>query len=441
MGDTFTVSELCSSIGRVVSDAFADEVWVSGAISGLKRSANGHVYFDLVEPGSLGRTVSASIPVALFAARRTLVNRILTRAGGAVRMTDGTEIRIRGEVTYYAPGGRVQLLMSLIDPAYTLGQLAEARERLLRQLRAEGLLEANRRHPLPALPLRVALVTSAGSAAHADFCDELERSGYRFEVTLFDTRVQGADAVENLVWALGEAGAMGPDAVAVVRGGGARTDLVAFDHEQVVRAVASCPVPVVTGIGHEVDRSICDDVAHTAAKTPTACAGVLVGRVREFEARVEAGAARLGRIATQRLDRAGEDLHHLSRRVTRSGVVALARADAVLLDRAHRAERAGRLAHRRASDRLERAGHRLRTAAPVRLRQAEHRLELATVRLRAADPAEALRRGWSITRGADGRLLTDPTQVEPGERLVTTLAGGELASVADPAATDATRRR
>jgi exodeoxyribonuclease VII large subunit len=430
VADTLTVSELCSSIERAVLDAFPDEVWVSGAISGLKRSPVGHVYFDLVDPGRLGDTATASVSVALFAAKRTLVNRILTRAGGAVRMTDGTEIRIRGEVSFYPRGGRVQLLMSLIDPAYTLGQLAEARDRLLRRLADEGLLDANRRHLLPALPLRVALVTSAGSAAHADFCDELARSGYRFELTVVDTRVQGTEAVENLVWALREAAAERPDVIALVRGGGARTDLAPFDHELVARAVASSPVPVLTGIGHEIDRSVCDDVAHTAAKTPTACAGLIVAQVRGFESRVEAAAARLGRVADHRLEVGEQDLHQLARRVARAGVVTVARTDAVLHDTVRRVQRAGLIAHRRAEERLDGACGRLRAAAPVHLHEAEHRLELATVRLRASDPAETLRRGWSITRGADGRLVTDPAQVAPGERLVTRLAGGELTSFA-----------
>ena len=430
MAETLTVGELCATVESAVRDAFPGEVWVSGAISGLKRSPVGHAYFDLVDPGNLGDPVAASVPVALFATKRAIVNRILTRAGGAVRMSDGTEIRIRGEVRFYAPGGRVQIVMSLIDPAYTLGRLAEDRERLLRRLSDEGLLEANRRHDLTVLPLRVALVTSVGSAAHADFCDELARSGYRFELTVVDTRVQGVDAVENLVWALREAAADGPDVIALVRGGGARTDLAVFDHESVARAVASCPVPVVTGIGHEVDRSVCDEVAHTAAKTPTACAGVLVARVRDFESRVDAAGARLGRVANSRLETGSQELAQLARRTARAGAVASARSSATLADLGHRVGRAGGVAHDRAGDRLGAATTRVRAAASVPLERAGHRLDLASVRVRAADPASALRRGWSITRTADGRLVTDPVQVRAGERLTTTLAGGELWSTA-----------
>lgn len=431
MPETLTVRELCDTVDRTVREAFPSEVWVAGAISGLSRSGAGHVYFDLVEPGELGDAAEASIPVVLFAARRKLVNAILTRSGGAVRMTDGTQIRIRGEVAYYQRGSRLQLLMSLIDPAHTLGQLAEARERLLRLLDAEGLRTANRRHAFPVLPLRVALVTSAGSAAHADFADELRRSGYRFDVTVVDSRVQGPEAVENLVRALREAARATPDVIALIRGGGARTDLVAFDHEAVVRAVAGCAVPVITGIGHETDRSVCDEVAHTAAKTPTACAGVLVARVRDFDGRVEQAAERLGVVAGARLDAAGHRLDQCARRAGRAGLVAVARADTTLADAGGRLARAGRIAHGRADDRLAAATGRLLAAAPAQLALAGHPLELAAVRLRALDPAETLRRGWSITRTADGRLVTSTTQVAVGERLVSTLEDGEVVSTVE----------
>ena len=210
------------------------------------------------------------------------VNLALTRAGGGVRMTDGTEVRIRGRLDWYAPRGQLQLRMTAIDPAYTLGQLELLRAQLLQRLEAEGLLRANAAHPLPLVPLRVGVVTSSGSAAEADFVDELRRSGFAFDVRRVDARVQGPDAAYDIVSGIERAVADGAEVIALVRGGGARTDLAAFDDERIARAIATCPVPVLTGIGHEVDRSVADDVAHTAHKTPTACAHALVLRVRAF---------------------------------------------------------------------------------------------------------------------------------------------------------------
>ncbi|MEL7158407.1 MAG: exodeoxyribonuclease VII large subunit, partial [Actinomycetota bacterium] len=184
MAETLTVRELCTAVSAVVAEGLPDEVWVKGAISGLKRSANGHVYFDLIDPtDDVGAATGELLPVALFAANKHRVNSIL-RKSGAVRMTDGLEIRIRGRVAFYPAQSRIQLIMSLIDPAYTTGQLAVARQALLDQLRAEGVLGRNATRAFPVLPLRVGLVTSDQSAAFADFEHELAASGYAFSILL-----------------------------------------------------------------------------------------------------------------------------------------------------------------------------------------------------------------------------------------------------------------
>lgn len=405
-GATLTVAELCRAVQRTIDDAFSDELWVVGAISGLTRSANGHVYFDLVDPAEgLGSTNGAVVPVALFSSNRHRVNAILRRTGN-IRMRDGVEIKIRGRVAYYPPQGRIQLLMSLIDPTYTLGQMAIARQALLDALAAEGLLDANRARPLPAVPLRVGLVTSAGSAAHADFVDELATSGFSFAVTLFDSRVQGLDAVPTLVDGIRAADRAGLDVVVVVRGGGARTDLAAFDHERVARAIAGCVTPVVVGVGHETDRSVADDVANTSAKTPTAAAGVLIERAFRFDEAVERAAERLRAVAARHVERATE------------GLAATARRLGIATDTSLRAERATLDGHR----------HRLATSPDRALDRAEAALTTASERLGVLDPARALARGWTITRTTDGGLVRQPGDVAVGTSIVTTTAGGPVIS-------------
>lgn len=404
--ETLTVRELCTTVGASISAAFPDEVWVKGAISSLSRSGNGHVYFDLVEPSDdLGASTSLVVPVALFASDRQRVNAIL-RKSGAVRMTEGLEIRIRGRVAYYPPQGRIQLVMSLIDPAYTMGQMALARQNLLDRLRTEGVLAANQALAFPPLPLRVALVTSEGSAAHADFVNELELSGYPFHLTLFDSRVQGIDAVPGLVGALDAAGTAAVDVVVVVRGGGARTDLAAFDHEQVARAVIGCPYPVVVGVGHETDRSVADEVANVSAKTPTASAVVLVNAVRRADEEVEVAAERLVVLADRRLDQAATTLDVVGRRLATSAAAAMSR-NGTMLER-----RATHLDHRH---------QRLLDRAAASLDNAE-------VRLRALDPALAMARGWTITRHDDGTVLRQVANVEVGSTIITNSASGRLVS-------------
>lgn len=409
---TLTVPELCARIDEAVTGAFPDEVWVQGAISGLNRSVNGHVYFDLVDPtAEVGASTRATLPVALFASNKALVNRILRKAGG-VRMHDGIEIRIRGRIAYYPPQGRVQLIMSLIDPQFTLGQMAAARATLLEKLAADGLLERNGLVPMPVLPLRVALVTSAGSAAFHDFVDELHRSGYPFRTTLIDSRVQGAEAVASLAAAVRTAGGLDVDVVVLARGGGSRGDLVAFDHERVATAVARCPHPVVIGVGHEIDRSVADEVAHTSAKTPTACAGVLIETVGRFRSRLDGATGRLGALAGLHLASAQDRLVGNGDRLVRAARWAVTR-------------RAGDLVH--AERRLARSPTRV-------LEQGGERLATTAARLSALDPAAALRRGWTITRTDDGRLVRSVDDVAEGTVLRTTTMDGMIASrvVDDP---------
>src|SRR6187399_1491159 len=147
---TFSVTELSDAIGNALRARFRDEVWVRGEIRDLSRARSGHVYFTLVDPDG-----DATLDVMLSAAKKNVVNDTLVRAGGSVRMNDGTDVRIRGRLDWYAPRGQLQLRMTAIDPAYTLGQLELARAELLARLRAEGLLGANGQHPMPPAPLRV----------------------------------------------------------------------------------------------------------------------------------------------------------------------------------------------------------------------------------------------------------------------------------------------
>jgi exodeoxyribonuclease VII large subunit len=449
-GRTYTVAELSAGIARAVGRAFPDEVWVRGEIRDLSRPASGHVYFNLVEPdGGPGDNPEALLPVTLFASDKDAVNRLLRRTG-AIRMDDGVEVRIRGRVAHYAARGVVQLRMSWIDADYTLGRLAAERERLLRTLATEGLLERNAALPVPSVPLRIGLVTSAGSAAEADFLDELRRSGQAWTVRTHHAAVQGAGADAAIVAALARAASGPVDVVAMVRGGGAQTDLAAFDTETVARAIATAPVPVFTGIGHEIDVTVADRVAARSYKTPTACAAALVGIVAGFQQRLDLHGSRLRRAVAVRLE--GEDHRHAGAalRLARASHALLRRSGGRLDGATRRAARGAVAAMHPTGAAVERAAVRLEGAAARTLRGAtsdlaRHRDRLAaagrrgvttaTVRLAAAasratahDPRRALARGWSLTRDRDGILVRDPSQVGPGDPLVTEVAGGTIDS-------------
>ena len=402
---TFRVSELTDAVQLALDVVFPDEVWVQGEISSLKRSAAGHVYFQLIEPGPPGAPPLGQIAVTLFAKAKVSVNATL-RGGGGIRMTDGVEIRIRGRLGLYGPQGRIQLRMSAVDPEYTLGRLAGDRDRLLQSLRAEGLLARNGGLALAPRPTRIGLVTSAGSAAEADFLHELEASGLAWDVVAVDCRVQGADAERSIVAALRALGEAGVDAIALVRGGGARTDLATFDGALVARGIAVATVPVITGIGHEIDASVADQVAHTACKTPTACAAHLVGRARAFHDGAERVWVEIAERAQLRCELASRSLASHGAATARVAHTAIATADQLLAE---------------ATRRLSRSAGRTTEHASLRLDTIESRVG-------ALDPARALERGWSITRREDGTLVRSAAGLSRGTQLVTQLADGSVRS-------------
>jgi exodeoxyribonuclease VII large subunit len=451
---TWSVTEVGEAVAVALRRSFPDEVWIRGVIANLTRGRAGMVWFDLVEPppgGDPSKPPLATLAVVLFDDERRRVNMRLRAAGSAVRMENGTEVRIRGRVDFWAGGGRLQVRMTDIDPDFTLGRLAAERERVLRALRAEGLLDRQAALPAPIVPLRLGLVTSASSAAEHDVLDELRRSGIGFQVVRVDVRVQGANAARSVAWGLRAVAARDVDAVLLVRGGGATTDLAAFDSETIARTIATLDVPVMTGIGHDIDRTIADEVAHAAYKTPTACAQAVVHDVRAFERRtievwqqiagtvrrqLRGETARLracGRhvaVATrQGLAAADRDLAACAPRVARSATGALDRSARLLERSAGRASSSAR-GHLRGQDQaLAVAGQRVVHRSPRLVAVAAHDLDRLDAQVRLLDPIRALARGWSVTRDAGGRVLRSVADVGVGDELTTTLADGEVRSL------------
>jgi exodeoxyribonuclease VII large subunit len=434
----------------VVDRAFPNEIWVQGEIRDLSRAPSGHVYFSLVDPGDDPMAVApASLPVTLFASDKVAINRVLQRSG-AGRFDDGVAVRIRGRLSHYGPRGTVQLRMIWIDTDYTLGRLAIERMRVVQALADDGLLDANAQVPFPLVPLRTALITSAGSAAHADFMEELAGSGIAFEIDLFDTRVQGVEAEASLLASLDAA--RSAQVIAIVRGGGSRTDLAAFDREVVARAVATAAIPVVVGIGHEIDETVVDRVAARSYRTPTACAAGLVAEVSRFLQRLDGVAAAISNAARRRLVRVERDLAAAGGRAGRAASQRLRHASsyAAALDaRVDRAARrlldisasattalgrriagAGRQRTNRAAADLDLERTRL-VAAEHALDRAQARIETIAATTAGLDPQRVLARGWTLTTDERGHIVRTPNVLDAGDRLITVFSSGRAVSIVD----------
>ncbi|HEX5587776.1 MAG TPA: exodeoxyribonuclease VII large subunit [Acidimicrobiia bacterium] len=434
---TLSVTELTTGLRDAVRRSFPGDVWVRGEVQNLKRSQNGHTYFSLVEKavGGRGDQVKAKIDVALFRDDRGPVDRAIKAVPGA-ELGNDVEVRIRGRVEVYAPQGRVQLRMTAIDPVFTVGSIAANRERVLRTLAAEGLLERNSRLPMPLLPLRIGLVTSANSAAYHDFVQELTASGLAFQVAPIDVRVQGANASGRIVYGLRQMAMRDLDVVVVVRGGGSRADLAPFDTDTVARTIAAMPVPVICGVGHEVDRSVADEVAHTICKTPTACAQVLVARVRRFQQRIDGASQRVVTRARARTAMANRELDEAARHVRR-GVPAMLARERALVERRHgRIDELARLRLRDASRRLDDCSRRVGELGRARLREASTSLDNSATVVRTLDPVRVLERGYSITRDEAGRVVRRAAGTTVGSVLRTQLADGVVVSRVEGTAVD-----
>jgi exodeoxyribonuclease VII large subunit len=421
-------------------------VWVAGEAQRVRPSARGHVYFELVEKGERDEIVG-KLDAVIWKGDFLKVQRLL--AASEQKLVDGVQIRCRGGLDFYAPSGRLQLCVREVDPAFTLGLLERRRRETLAALAAAGLLEANRALPLPELPLAIALITSHGSAAYHDFLSGLVESGYGFRVLFVHAAMQGREAEREVVSALRALAGMGIDAAVLIRGGGSRTDLAAFDSRAIAEAIARSPFPVLTGLGHEIDRAIADLTAHTAFKTPTKVAEFLIERIARADQAVMELRRALAREALEPL-RAGREALGRAERGVSLARMRLAAAGGRIDEHARTLARLGRSALRDAGRRGEVLSGRLAELAPWRLAAAERnrlgtgeriaaagrgRLREAAAKLQGVErlcqqlaPERTLERGFSLTRDAAGRLVRQPDQVRSGDLVTTRVAGGDFNS-------------
>jgi len=450
-GATYSVSELATEIRDFLAHAYP-AVWVTGEVQRAKTSQRGHLYFELVEKGE-GDRIVGKLDAVVWRGEYARIRRELAKSRQEI--VEGLEIRCRVGVDLYPPAGRLQLVVREVDPNFSLGLLERRRIETWQALEAAGLVERNRSLALSPLPLRLGLVTSAGSAAYHDFLSGLQASGYGFEVVFAHASVQGSRAEREVVAALEKlaevsAGPRGPlDALVVIRGGGSRSDLAAFDSRAIAEAVARSPLPVITGLGHQIDETLAEQVAHTPAKTPTQAAEFLVACVAESEAEVEELRERIAARSRERLLLAAESLGRVER-VAEAGQRRLRSARQRVDDLALGLERLARGRLREAERRALELARRLTESAPRSIERSQRAgelaarrlVELARGRLREARavvqgaerlcqglaPRRLLERGFSITRTRGGDLVRDPAQAPAGSQITTLVAGGTLAS-------------
>lgn len=466
----FALSDVTGRIEALLAPAFGKRFWVRAEISSGRE--RGHFYCDLVETDP-DRGVVAQLRCTIWARDLHRIRTAFKEAGLELQLENGTQVGIECEINFHPRYG-LSLMGRDMDPAFALGELELRRRRILEALARDGLLERNARLAVPMLPNRIALVTSPGSAACEDFVKTLSESPFGFRIFLAGATMQGPDTGRSVLAALDACSRLPVDVVVIARGGGSKTELAWLDDEALARRIADYPLPVFTGIGHEIDSGVLDAVAGQSFKTPTAVAEALVGRFVDVARRLADGAARLRSIwelrrgvTRDRLDRAGTGLRQGTRKLLDQRRSDLRRAAegvrAEVGARLGREERRlaegrawlrarARSALREATIALSSAGRALGAASRAGLRMARQRLamrqaglslrrllqRLASERrrladreslLRSADPALVLARGFSLTTDASGALLRSATQVAAGDAVTTRLADGSFESV------------
>ena len=288
--EALTLTELCLLIGETLDDRLAPSYWVQAEISSLSLKG-GHMYLELID----GKT--AKMRATCWSGTQEMLTAYFESETGQ-QLQAGMKVLIETEVQFHPVYG-LSLSIVGIDPAYTLGDIAQQRQRTIQQLEKDGLIDAQQLLPLPTLIRRIAVISSSNAAGYEDFKHQLDTSHYRFETQLFGATMQGEGAAKSIIAALNEI--EGFDAVVIIRGGGATTDLSCFDNYELCAVCAQFDLPILTGIGHTRDVSVLDLVAHQALKTPTAVAEWLIHRMDDQMARINDLLMRLQRTAERQI--------------------------------------------------------------------------------------------------------------------------------------------
>ena len=408
--EPLSVSALTARIKDLLEEQVG-EVSVAGEISNFRRQASGHCYFTLKDEGS-------QIPCALF-------------KGSAARLGlqpgDGVKVVAHGEVSVYEPRGAYQLIVRGLEPLGK-GDLHQRFEELKKKLQAEGLFEESRKRPIPEFVERVGIITSPTGAAVRDVIHVLQRRCPRIALTVFGVKVQGEGAAEEVAEAIAEMGRRDFDVLLVVRGGGSLEDLWSFNEEIVARAVVASPVPVISGVGHETDFTICDFAADLRAPTPSAAAEIVSRPDADWQEEVESLGERLESgvrdVLKEKKRRIGELAgSYVFREPGKMVEMSAQRVDELAVQLQRGLGNAWRYRKQMAEVLLQRWG----TLRPERrVRELSLRMQAAADRLRVLGPDETLRRGYTLVQSPDGKLVRNVAAAKKQGELVVRFSDGKL---------------
>lgn len=406
--EALSLLELNSLVRRSLEQCLPDEYWVQAELSDVRTNSTGHCYLEFIQKDPRSNALVAKARGTIWANVYRLLKPYFEEATGQA-FVSGIKVLVQVTVSFHELYG-YSLTVQDIDPTYTLGDMARRRREILKQLEEEGVLTLNKELEMPALPRRIAVISSPTAAGYGDFCHQLQHNprGFFFYTELFPALMQGDRVEESVLSALDAILNRQEefDVVVIIRGGGATSDLSGFDTYLLAASCAQFPLPIITGIGHERDDTVLDSVAHTRVKTPTAAAEYLISCMELAANKLEVLANRLHNSVRTRLTEEQRRLNTYRNRIPSAVVRRISDAKLSLLT----------------------AQRDISQAVSTSLSRQRHRLELLQQRLADASPEKMLARGYSITL-KDGKAVKNAALLKDNDELLTRFYKGEVTSI------------
>lgn len=406
--EALSLYDLNALVRRSLEQCLPDEYWVQAELSDVRTNSTGHCYLEFIQKDPRSNNLIAKARGTIWANVYRLLKPYFEESTGQA-FVSGIKVLVQVTVSFHELYG-YSLTVQDIDPTYTLGDMARWRREILKQLEEEGVLTLNKELEMPVLPQRIAVVSSPTAAGYGDFCHQLKNNsrGFFFHTELFPALMQGDRVEESVLSALDAILNRQEDfdAVVIIRGGGATSDLSGFDTYLLAAACAQFPLPIITGIGHERDDTVLDSVAHTRVKTPTAAAEYLINCMDLAADELEVLISQLHESVRSRLTEEHRKLISYRNRIPSAVVRRVSDAKLVLL-----------------TTRKD-----ISLAVQTLLSRQRHRLELLQQRLADASPEKMLARGYSITL-KDGKVVKNGDVLQLNDEIVTRLYQGEIVSI------------
>ncbi|MBP5778245.1 MAG: exodeoxyribonuclease VII large subunit [Prevotella sp.] len=424
-----TLYELNSLVREVIECEMPNEYWVEAELSECRES-RGHCYMELVEKDEKNATPIAKASAKCWASKWMLIRPYFERTTGQ-QLHAGMKVLLKVYAQFHEAYG-FSWIVTDIDPTYTLGDMARKRQEIIRHLREEGVFDLQKELSLPAFCQRIAVISSESAAGYGDFSRQLFDNpyGFMFQTRLFPAIMQGEGVEQSVIAALERIYATQGDAfdaVVIIRGGGATSDMSGFDTLALAENVANFPLPIITGIGHDRDESILDMVSHTRVKTPTAAAALLIDHLKGVLDTIEGAQSMITHYAQQKLATLKTQLSTISEILPRLFSAVKIRQDALIDAINNRMLSAAQQRIITQMANISNTESKLPMLLERQLMSERHMLELIEEKTKALDPVLLLRRGYSITLHK-GKAVKDASTLTSGDELETRLANGIIHS-------------